>query len=127
VSALQRNKYDYFFSPWGASTDTLASGLRTAGVNGVKIASVTCDANDEANVVAGLEAVCVGPSYVLEGWMAVDTVLRHLEGMTIPPGDGGFPRPLLLTKQNSGDWKPGVSIDLPANYPDLFAQLWHVR
>ena len=74
--------------------------------------------------LAGSEMACVGYPYVVSGWIAVDTILRHVEGMPIPASDGGFPRPLLLMKQNSSDWKPAVTTDEPADYAALFKQLW---
>lgn len=126
TSALQRGEYDYVFSPLGEVTKNLPSELGTAGIDGVKIASVGCDAINESHVLAGTEAACVGYPYVISGWISVDTVLRALEGMSIPASDGGFPRPLLLMKQNSSSWKPGVSIDMPSNYSALYRSLWKV-
>jgi ribose transport system substrate-binding protein len=126
ISALQRGTYDFFFSPQGAFTSTLASGLKTAGVNGVTITSVTCGQNNEADVLAGTEAVCVGYPFTISGYMAVDTILRDLQHMPIPPGDGGLPRPLLLTKGNADAWQAGATIDNPKDYAQQFAKLWHL-
>lgn len=126
VSALQRGQYDYFFSPLGEVTDSLPSALRTAGISDIKIASVGCDTTNESNILAGSETACVGYPYVVSGWLAVDTVLRSLEHMTIPQSDGGLPLPLLMAKQNSAAWKPAVTTDEPADYPALFKRLWLV-
>lgn len=126
VSALQRTQYDYFFSPLGEVTDSLPTSLRTAGVSGVKVASVGCDTTNEDNVLAGTEMACVGYPYVISGWIAVDTILRRVEGMAIPSSDGGFPSPLLLMKQNSSIWKPSITTNEPADYPVLFKRLWLV-
>lgn len=126
VSDMERSHYDYFFSPLGEVTGTLPSAMKTAGVTGVKVASVGCDTTNESNVLAGSEMACVGYPYVVSGWIAVDTILRHVEGMSIPASDGGFPRPLLLMNQNSSDWKPAVTTDEPVDYAALFKQLWRL-
>lgn len=126
TSALQRGHYDYFFSPLGEVTDGLPSALRTAGITDIKIASVGCDTTNESNILSGSEMACVGYPYVVSGWLAVDTILRNVEHMAIPPSDGGFPLPLLMMKQNSAVWKPAVTTDEPADYPALFRRLWLV-
>ena len=85
-----------------------------------------CDTTNEDNVLAGTEMACVGYPYVISGWIAVDTILRRVEGMAIPSSDGGFPSPLLLMKQNSSIWKPSITTNEPADYPVLFKRLWLV-
>jgi ABC-type sugar transport system substrate-binding protein len=125
VSALQRGKYDYFVSADGEITNALPSALRTAGISGVKIASEACDAINERNLLAGQESACTGSAYTVGGWLAMDVLLRHLEGMTVPADGGGLPTQL-LTKANASTWQAGESDDIPPNYADQFKKLWHV-
>jgi ribose transport system substrate-binding protein len=54
----------------------------------------------------------------------VDAAVRHTEGMTIAPSDGGEPIQLLTktSLQTASD-----SYDYPANYPAEFRALWRLK
>jgi hypothetical protein len=51
----------------------------------------------------------------------MDEELRHLEGMTIPANDGGWPLQL-ITKSNVGT--PNNSLQAPTSYQAQFEKLW---
>ena len=127
VSALRQTNYNYFVSAWGEGSAQVSAQLGPAGITGLTIASNSCDTINEAGILNGTEALCTAYPYQIAGWIAVDTVLRRIEKMNIPSGDGGFPAVHLLTSANESSWSPGDSLDQPINYPEQFKKLWHVK
>jgi hypothetical protein len=59
---------------------------------------------------------------VLLGWMAVDSIARAAEGMTVLPGDGGAPSQLLV--KNNIQSTNLLDYALPPNYQQEFKTLW---
>jgi ribose transport system substrate-binding protein len=127
VSALQKApQTKYVVSVNGAFLAGLPAALSAAGLSGkFKIVSASASTANEQDVKSGVERATMGDGgFQYGGWLDVDVVLRHLEGMKIVPGDGGFPTPL-LTKANVGT--PSPDDNVPANYPQQFAKLWKVK
>jgi hypothetical protein len=89
----------------------------------VKIAGGDPDITDEQNLLTGKESAWVGQAYQELGWQVMDEELRHLEGMTIPANDGGWPLQL-ITKANVGT--PNNSLQAPTGYQAQFEKLWGV-
>jgi ribose transport system substrate-binding protein len=125
VSALRRDPRDtYLFESQGGLFTGMTSALSSAGLGGkVKIMSVTGSVDDEANIKNGTEAATTGIATSYQGWMDVDALARHLEGMPIPAGDGGSPVPLLTQQAN---FTPSMSYNEPADYAARMKALWHV-
>jgi ribose transport system substrate-binding protein len=125
ASALRRAPQDtYLMETEGGFFDGMTTALSSAGLSSkVKIVSITGSVNDQTNIKDGTEAATTGIALSYQGWMDVDAFARHLEGMTIPVGDGGSPVPL-LTGQTS--FTPAMSYDEPAEYAALMKALWHV-
>jgi ribose transport system substrate-binding protein len=124
VSAVQRDpSVDYVLSADGAFISGLASSLNNIGRGSVKIAGGDPDISDEQNLLTGTESAWVGQAYQELGWQVMDATLRHLEGMPIPVGDGGWPLQLIV-KANVGT--PNNSLQAPTNYQAQFEKLWGV-
>ena len=124
VSAVQRDSsVNYVLSADGAFITGLSSSLSNIGRSSVKIAGGDPDISDEQNLLAGTESAWVGQAYQELGWQVMDAVLRHMEGMTIPTADGGWPLQLIV-KANVGT--PNNSLQAPTNYQAQFEKLWGV-
>jgi ribose transport system substrate-binding protein len=126
VSALQKApSTKYIVSVDGAFLAGLPAALSSAGLSGkFKIVSASASTENEQDVKSGLERATMGDGgFQYGGWLDIDVVLRHLEGMKITPGDGGFPTPL-LTKANVGT--PSPDDNVPSNYAQQFKKLWKV-
>jgi len=102
----------------------LPSALSAAGLSSsVKIAGQGGGAVNLADVKTGTEAAYTGGALTSGGWLVIDAMLRHLEGMPIADGDGGLPTQLLTT---GGDFAVTPSYDEPGDYAAQFEKLWHV-
>jgi ribose transport system substrate-binding protein len=124
VSAVQRDpSVSYVLSADGAFITGLATSLKNIGRGSVKIAGGDPDITNEQNMVAGTESAWVGQAYQELGWQVTDVVLRHLEGVKIPAGDGGWPLQL-LTKDNVGT--PNNSLQAPTDFEAQFKKLWQL-
>jgi ribose transport system substrate-binding protein len=124
VSAVQRDpSVGYVLSADGPFVAGLATSLNSIGRGSVKIAGGDPDITDEQNLLTGKESAWVGQAYQELGWQVMDEELRHLEGMTIPANDGGWPLQL-ITKANVGT--PNNSLQAPTGYQAQFEKLWGV-
>ena len=102
----------------------LPSALSAAGLAGsVKIGGQGGGAVNLADVKSGIEAAYTGGALTSGGWLVIDAVLRHMDGMPIPAGDGGLPTQLLTT---GGDFTVAPSYGEPTDYAAQFEKLWHV-
>jgi ribose transport system substrate-binding protein len=126
VNALRANPgYDYAIACDAPVFTGMSGALNAAGLSGkVSIAGPGAETQT-------LTLLKTDPSYkaltglalTYSGWQIVDAALRHLEGMTVPPDDGGLPTQL-LTK--SVPFTVSDSYNQPANFMSLFKELWHV-
>jgi len=102
----------------------ISAKLAADNLSGVKVAAESGDA-------ASLTLLKNDPSYGAStglalhytGWAFVDMVLRHEQGLTIQPSDGGLPKQLLV---KGGNWTPADSFDQPASFREDFKKLWQV-
>ncbi len=102
----------------------LPQALQAAGLGGkFKITSGLGIATDQANVLNGTQLATMSSPLVLGGWQDMDEAIRWAMHLPVPAGDNTVPW-VLLTKSNIGT--PQNSFDKPANYAQLFEQLWHV-
>jgi ABC-type sugar transport system substrate-binding protein len=127
VSSLRRNPgVDYLYIVDGLFFDGLSSSLSAAGLGAnVTIASDFGNVQNETEVLGGEEGATTGVPTEIEGWYAVDAVVRHMAGMSYP-ADYGVPPTQILTKDNRGSWKVDQSFQVPASYPEIFKHLWGV-
>jgi ribose transport system substrate-binding protein len=124
VSAVQRDpSVNYVLSADGTFVAGLATSLAPIGRSSVKIAGGDPSLQNEQELLDGQAAAWTGQAYGYMGWEAVDSVSRLLEGMPIPPSDGGWPL-MLLTKANVGT--PADDLNRPDNYEQQFKEIWHV-
>jgi ribose transport system substrate-binding protein len=125
VAKLQADRsIHYAITVDGPMFQGLPSALSAAGLSGtVKIAGQGGGAVNLANVKSGTEAAYTGGALTSGGWLVIDALLRHLEGMPVPEGDGGLPTQLLTT---GGDFAVAPSYDEPSGYAAQFEKLWHV-
>ena len=124
VSALQRYSQDtYFVSSDIGLVAGLPAALAAAGLSKVKVAGAAATVAEEQSLLNGTGSAFVASALHYSGWLIVDVALRHVEGMTFSPEDGGLPEKL-LTKATVGT--PGVNQDLPVNYQQQFKALWKV-
>ena len=124
VSALQRDpSIKYVITCDGALSPGLPAALSGAGITGIKIGGALATAENGTQIKAGKEHAFTGQHIQYYGWQLVDAALRHLEGMDIPPGDGGQPHQLLMS-DNVGT--PSDNLKDPADYQAQFNKLWLV-
>ena len=124
VSAVQRDpSADYVLSADGAFVAGLSSSLAPIGRSDIKIAGGDPSLQNEQDLLTGKAQAWTGQAYNYTGWEVVDSVARMLEGMPIPPSDGGWPL-MLLTKASVGT--PSDDLNYPADFQQQFEQLWHV-
>jgi ribose transport system substrate-binding protein len=124
VAALQRDPtIKYVVSPQGGFIAGLPAALAAAGLKNIKIASTGSSSANIADVNTGTETATIGGAFQVGGFEMIDIDLRHLEGMSVDPYDGGLPKKLIV--QSSGI--------TPANdYPPIdpfisqFKALWKV-
>jgi ribose transport system substrate-binding protein len=124
VAALQRDpSIKYVASPQGGFISGLTAALASAGLKDIKIISTGSSAQNIANVNNGTETATIGGAFQVGGFQMLDIDLRHLEGMTVDPYDGGLPKKLIIKSS-------GVA---PANdYPPIapfisqFKTLWKI-
>jgi ribose transport system substrate-binding protein len=124
VAALQRDPtIKYVVSPQGGFIAGLPAALAAAGLKNIKIASTGSSSANMADVNTGTESATIGGAFQVGGFEMIDIDLRHLEGMSVDPYDGGLPKKLIV--QSSGI--------TPANdYPPIdpfisqFKALWKV-
>ncbi|HEX3930514.1 MAG TPA: substrate-binding domain-containing protein [Nocardioides sp.] len=124
VAALQRNSsIKYVLSPQGGFISGLPAALHAAGLNDIKIAAVGSSSENLTDLKAGTEHAMVGGAFQVGGFEMIDVALRHLEGMTVDPYDGGLPKQLLV---QSSDFTPVD--DYPPIEPFIpqFKALWKV-
>jgi ribose transport system substrate-binding protein len=130
VSALKTNpSINYIVSVDGTFIDGLTTALQAAGLGTkYKIVSASASTTNLQNVKSGTETMTLGNGgFQYGGWLDIDTVLRHLEGMPITvtnSAGGGFPSPV-LTKANVP--APTPDLNLPTNYAQQFEKLWKVQ
>jgi hypothetical protein len=125
VSALRRDPgAGYLFETQGAFFTGMQSSVAGAGLSSkVKILSSTGSVTDQTDVKDGTEAVTTGVALQYQGWLEVDAIARHLEGMTVEPGDGGSPAQLLT---EATAFSPSISHDSPGDFAEAIKALWHV-
>jgi len=125
VSALQRDpSIKYVVGTDGVLFPGLPTALQSGSITGVQVASGDATVENEQDVMSGTETAFVPTNFEYLGWLAVDAVARHLEGMTIAGGDDGGMPEQLLTKATTH--AASESADIPADFRNEFKTLWHV-
>ena len=124
VSKLQASpSTKYVYAIIGNVADGLAPALSQAGITGVKIFGQVPDATSIAALRNGTNAWWINQSSLMNGWTALDGVLRVMEDKKPVNDTGGYPL-AILTPQNVSS---GTSIPVyPADYQSLFEKLWGV-
>jgi ribose transport system substrate-binding protein len=126
VAAVQKDpSIDYVVTSDGPFITGLPSALAAAGLTKVKIAGETGDVENLTAVKTGKEPAFTGVALHYSGWLMIDIVLRHMQGMDYEKdGDGGLPTQLLT---NDVNFQVQNSYDKPADYADQIKKLWLVR
>jgi ABC-type sugar transport system substrate-binding protein len=124
VSKLQASPgTKYVYAIIGNVADGLAPALSQAGITGVKIFGQVPDATSIAALRNGTNAWWINQSSLMNGWTALDGVLRVIEAKKPISDTGGYPL-AILTPQNV---PAGTSLPVyPANYQSEFQKLWGV-
>ena len=123
VSKLRQNpSIKYVISSYLPFTAGLPAAIKAAGLSGITYAGAQPDPSDLQAIQSGDESMAAIQNNVLIGWMAVDSIARASEGMTVPPGDGGAPSQLLV-KSNINTTNL-LAYALPPNYQQEFKTLW---
>lgn len=124
VSAAQRNpQAKYVITSDGAFVAGLPAALSAAGLGGkIKIGGAFPDATNLTGVKNGTENAFTGIAYLYSGWLMIDSLLRHQQGMAFT-ADNPLPTQL-LTKDV--DFKISTTYDVPESYITQFKQLWHI-
>ena len=124
VSKLQSSpSTKYVYAIIGNVADGLAPALTQAGITGVKIFGQVPDATSISALRSGTNAWWVDQSSLMNGWTALDGILRVLQAKHPLSDTGGYPL-AVLTQQNV---RAGAGIPvLPANYQSEFEKLWLV-
>jgi ribose transport system substrate-binding protein len=110
VAALQRDpSIKYVASPQGGFISGLSAALASAGLKDIKIVSTGSSSQNIADVNNGTETATIGGAFQVGGFQMIDIDLRHLEGMTVDPYDGGLPKQLIVKSSNvtpANDYPP---------------------
>lgn len=123
VSSLQRNpSIGYVASADIALAPGLAEAIAAAGLK-VKILGGAASSVDELSVRDGGDAAVMENDLVYCGWLMIDALARHAEGLPVTRNDGGVVQEI-LTQSNVN--AVGASDQVPAGYPHLFEKLWRV-
>jgi ABC-type sugar transport system substrate-binding protein len=124
VSKLQSSpSTKYVYAIIGNVADGLAPALTQAGITGVKIFGQVPDATSISALRSGTNAWWIDQSSLMNGWTALDGILRVLQAKHPISDTGGYPL-AVLTQQNV---PAGTGIPvLPANYQSEFEKLWLV-
>jgi ribose transport system substrate-binding protein len=125
VAALQKDRsINYVSTVNGPFLTGLPAALAAAGLTKVKICGESGDVQNLTNVKSGKEGAYTGLALHHASFLAMDMVLRNMEGMSYDKeGDGGAPKQL-LTKDV--DFKIQNSFDVPPDYANQFKKLWLV-
>lgn len=125
VAGVQKDsEINYVISP-DAFINGLPQALAAAGKSSqVKIGGNAYGPEQIAAVKSGREAAWIGASNTYYGWLAVDGVLRHLEGMQVQ-SDAPVPTQL-ITKSNVDSLKSQDYYEPPFDYQSQFKSLWKV-
>jgi ribose transport system substrate-binding protein len=123
VSDIQRDpKITYVVAAFAAYITGLRAALSGADLSSsIKIAAAQGTIIDQKAILAGTESVTTPSQLRYMGWMSVDAVLHHLEGMPITSVAQSVPN-LLLTKSNIGT--PQNDYVTPSSYEAQFKKLW---
>jgi ribose transport system substrate-binding protein len=124
VAALQRDPaIKYVVSPQGGFISGLPAALASAGLKGIKVVSTGSSSQNIADVNSGTEAATIGGAFQVGGFEMIDIDLRHIEGMTVDPYDGGLPKKLLV---KSGGIAPANDYPPITPFISQFKALWKV-
>ena len=125
IAALQKDRsINYVSSVNGPFLTGLPAALSAAGLSKVKISAESGDVSNLTDVKSGKESAFTGLALHHASFLAMDMVLRNLEGMSYDKdGNGGAPKQLLTKDVN---FKIQTSFDVPADYADQFKKLWLV-
>jgi len=123
LAALQRHpSIGWVVTDDGPWLDGFPAAAANAGIH-VKIIGEGADTVDETDIKAGTMTAFTSLALNYGEWAAVDAVLRHMEGMTIPANEGDLPVQL-LTQHDS--WTVSPSYNEPADYATMMEKLWHL-
>lgn len=123
ISALQRDpSIGWVVTDEGVWVDGLPAAASNAGIH-VKVVGQAADPVDETDIKNGTMTAFTGVALSYGEWAMIDAVLRHLEGMPIPPNEGD--EPVQLFTQNS-NFAVSNSFDEPADYASQMKALWHL-
>jgi len=122
VSALQKDPSIKYVIVSNAPFATgLSSSLAAAGISDIRILGNAPSVADQQALLDGEAHAFTGENYSYESWNAVDILLRHQQGLSIPVDGGGAPV-WLLTKENMGT--PADQTSAPVGYEEQFKKLW---
>ncbi|SBW22220.1 hypothetical protein FDG2_2313 [Candidatus Protofrankia californiensis] len=126
VSALRKDpSIKYVVVSNAALVQALPAALAAAGLSGkVKIAGCCGTTAQQQGLKSGQVAAVTGTGTTYAGWLVVDAVIRHAQGLPIPANEE-FPSVGLLTKDSQVP--PSDGYDQPADYADQFKALWKIR
>ena len=133
VSALQQHpETNYIVYTVGDFSLGVAAAAKAAGFTDVKTIGATPIQANIDGLDIGTDEAWVGVSNVIIGWRLVDAAARTFNGDPIPhpvattPEDtsaAAWPTPRIYTADNAPDSSEFVE---PANYEDLFREMWQV-
>ena len=124
VSAVQSDpSIHYIVLADGTLNPGLPQALSGAGISGEKIAGEQPSIENMQDVAEGRENAFMGENFNYYGWLLLDAILRHYEGIPFAAADGGMPNEL-FTKANVGT--PSAQMTAPADYQQQFEKLWLV-
>lgn len=125
VSAVQKNPdIEYVITSDGALNPGLGAALSGAGIEGKPIAGALGTEINQTEIQAGEANAFTGQNFDYYGWLLLDAILRHEQGIEIAPGNGGMPHQL-FTEDNIE--APSENMAAPVNFEEEFETLWQVK
>jgi ribose transport system substrate-binding protein len=127
VSKVQRNpEASYVVTAFGDMNLGVPQALRAAGLDEqVKIVSQAGSPANFENISKGLEAANLAIPEKLLGWLQVDAVARHLEGMELPQQQYTEIPTQWLVEDNIED--PSVPWPSVPGFEAMFEELWQLK
>jgi len=134
VSAVQADpSVNYVIAPVFTAALGLTKALDTAGKTNIKIAGQGGEYANYVDIANGTESAWVNFSTIASGYVDLDAGLHGLAGGKYQYKQDINPPLVLVTKQNLAKLggpqaaKATGAFEVPANYPQQYAALWHVK
>jgi len=134
ISAVQANPaINYVISPVFTAALGLKTALDTAGKTNIKIAGQGGEYANYVDIANGTESAWVNFSTIASGYVDIDAGLHGLAGGKTQYKHDIDPPLVLVTKANLAKLggpqaaKATGAFEVPANYPQQYAALWHVK